>query len=71
MRREGNLEYNLVAGHYHSDDASRRPLMVQLSLMHGLTHNLTLFGGLQSTTQYHNLSFGAGQGLDDAGTLSL
>ncbi len=45
--------------------------MMQLSLMRGFAHNLTLFGGLQSAAQYHNLSFGAGQGLGDAGALSL
>lgn len=71
MQREGSLKYNLVAGRYHSDDASQRPLMMQLSLMRGFAHNLTLFGGLQSAAQYHNLSFGAGQGLGDAGALSL
>ncbi|MCS5946625.1 fimbria/pilus outer membrane usher protein [Klebsiella variicola subsp. variicola] len=41
-------KYNLVAGRYHSDDASQRPLMMQLSLMRGFAHNLTLFGGLQA-----------------------
>ncbi|HBU9697245.1 TPA: fimbrial biogenesis outer membrane usher protein [Klebsiella pneumoniae] len=71
MQREGSLKYNLVAGRYHSDDASQRPLMMQLSLMRGFAHNLTLFGGLQSAAQYHNLSLGAGQGLGDAGALSL
>ncbi|MVY05767.1 fimbria/pilus outer membrane usher protein, partial [Escherichia coli] len=60
MQREGSLKYNLVAGRYHSDDASQRPLMMQLSLMRGFAHNMTLFGGLQSAAQYHNLSFGAG-----------
>ena len=50
MQREGSLKYNLVAGRYHSDDASQRPLMMQLSLMRGFAHNLTLFGGLQSQT---------------------
>ncbi|HIH5544921.1 TPA: fimbria/pilus outer membrane usher protein [Klebsiella pneumoniae] len=60
-----------VAGRYHSDDASQRPLMMQLSLMRGFAHNLTLFGGLQSAAQYHNLSLGAGQGLGGAGALSL
>lgn len=71
MQREGSLKYNLVAGRYHSDDASQRPLMMQLSLMRGFAHNLTLFGGLQSAAQYHNLSLGAGQGLGEAGALSL
>lgn len=71
MQREGSLKYNLVAGRYHSDDASQRPLMMQLSLMRGFAHNLTLFGGLQSAAQYHNLSVGAGQGLGEAGALSL
>lgn len=28
--------------------------MMQLSLMRGFAHNLTLFGGLQSAAQYHN-----------------
>lgn len=45
--------------------------MMQLSLMRGFAHNLTLFGGLQSAAQYHNLSVGAGQGLGEAGALSL
>ncbi len=71
MQREGSLKYNLVAGRYHSDDASQRPLMMQLSLMRGFAQNLTLFGGLQSAAQYHNLSLGAGQGLGEAGALSL
>ncbi|HHU6825495.1 TPA: fimbria/pilus outer membrane usher protein [Klebsiella pneumoniae] len=71
MQREGSLKYNLVAGRYHSDDTSQRPLMMQLSLMRGFAHNLTLFGGLQSAAQYHNLSLGAGQGLGEAGALSL
>lgn len=71
MQREGSLKYNLVAGRYHSDDASQRPLMMQLSLMRGFAHNLTLFGGLQSAAQYHNLSVGEGQGLGEAGALSL
>ncbi len=70
MQREGSLKYNLVAGRYHSDDASQRPLMMQLSLMRGFAHNLTLFGGLQSAAQYHNLSLGAGQGLGEAGALA-
>ncbi len=71
MQREGSLKYNLVAGRYHSDDASQRPLMMQLSLMRGFAHNLTLFGGLQSAAQYHNLSVGAEQGLGRSRALSL
>ena len=67
MQREGSLKYNPVAGRYHSDDASQRPLMMQLSLMRGFAHNLTLFGGLQSAAQYHNLSVGAGQGWEKPG----
>ncbi|OMP91506.1 fimbria/pilus outer membrane usher protein [Raoultella terrigena] len=71
MQREGYLKYSTIVGRYHTSGGIQRPLMSQISLMRGLSHNVTLFGGLQVARQYHNLSFGIGKGLGESGAVSL
>lgn len=71
MQREGQMKYAMTAGQYRSSPTVDDPLFGQLSLIYGLPHDLTVYGGWQGSNEYTALLAGAGIGLGSLGSLSL
>ncbi|CAI1525189.1 fimbria/pilus outer membrane usher protein [Serratia proteamaculans] len=71
MLRQGQLKYSLAGGRYRSANAnSQTPNFSQTSLIYGLAHSTTLYGGLLGAENYWAASLGLGHGFGDIGSLS-
>lgn len=71
LQREGRLKYALTGGQYRSFNSSvEKTPFGQLTAIYGLPHGLTLYGGLQASTQYQSIAFGMGKNMGDLGALS-
>jgi outer membrane usher protein len=72
MQREGRLKYGFTVGEYRSSsyDAEKSKLG-QLSLIYGLSNELTIYGGTQLSQYYNAFAAGVGFGLGGLGAISL
>jgi len=72
MLREGRLKYSFTAGKYRSyNEGGDEPILGQATLAYGFPHDLTGFGGIQSSDNYYAIAAGAGVGLGDVGSISF
>lgn len=72
MQREGRLKYSLTVGQYRSqDENSDEPVLGQSTLVYGLPHDMTVYGGFQLADNYNALALGMGFGLGVLGSISL
>jgi outer membrane usher protein len=74
MQREGHLEYEIAAGRTNNqgyDGRQRNPLFVLGSLMYGLPHDVTLYGGSLGSDNYQSLALGTGVSLGVVGSMSV
>lgn len=71
LQRQGHIRYTLAAGSYHrvGSDYST-PSFIQGTLLWGLPHNITTYGGWQLTDNYRAIAFGAGINLGVIGAFS-
>lgn len=72
MQREGNLKYAAMVGKYrpvssHDDNS----LIEQSTLIYGLPHDMTVYGGVQHSPNYRSAALGLGVGLGDWGAFSV
>ncbi|HGG3697420.1 TPA: fimbria/pilus outer membrane usher protein [Salmonella enterica subsp. enterica serovar Java] len=72
MQREGHAEYEVAAGKvYHGSQASHNnPLFVMGSLIYGLPHDITVYGGLLGAEKYQAGTLGTGVSLGVLGAMS-
>jgi outer membrane usher protein len=71
LQREGHLKYDFTLGEYHDNASSDEPKFSQLTLMWGLPHGATIYGGGQFSDDYLSGAVGLGQNLGDFGAISL
>ncbi|MBS9442339.1 fimbria/pilus outer membrane usher protein [Photorhabdus heterorhabditis] len=73
MQRPGGIKYELTAGQYHGGsltDGSRSPVFALGTLVYGLPHNITLYGGGLVADNYQSGVLGSGVSLGAFGALS-
>lgn len=72
MLREDQLRYSLTGGEYRStsNEAQTRKF-IQSTLIYGLPHDSTLYGGFQLADKYSAVALGIGHGLGDWGSVSV
>lgn len=71
LQREGNLKYGVTLGRYKASSKSySQPTFAQGTLIAGLAHGVTLYGGLQLSPDYHAELLGAGVNFGNFGALS-
>ncbi len=71
LQREGRIKYSLTAAKYRtSNDQQEQMSFGQGTLIWGLAHGITLYGGTQLSTNYKAVAFGAGFNMGDWGALS-
>lgn len=74
MQRAGHLEYSLAAGQYHQSGTGSRggqtPLFATGTLIYGLPHDVTVYGGLLGAENYQSGVAGAGISLGEFGAFS-
>lgn len=71
MQREGQLNYEAVAGTYRSNYGNYRPGFGQVTLRYGFPGAVTGYGGLLAAEDYQPALLGVGLGLGYAGSVSL
>lgn len=71
MQREGQVKYAVTGGKYRSSSGGKEPEFAQLSAVYGLSHSLTLYGGVQGAHDYKAALVGSGFGLWDLGAVSV
>lgn len=72
LQREGHLRYALVTGTYRSNsDRYANPKFMQASLLWGLPHNVTAYGGIQLARHYQAALLGTGMNLGHWGAVSV
>lgn len=71
LQRQGHIRYTLTAGRYRrvGGDYSS-PSFIQGTLLWGLPHNITTYGGWQLADNYRAIAFGAGINLGIIGAFS-
>jgi len=71
LQREGNVKYSLTAGRFQAGgDSYNNPEFAQGTLVWGLPHNVTLYGGMQYSENYLSGLIGGGLNLGLLGALS-
>lgn len=72
LQREGYLAYSATAGQYRSYDKNvDKTKFGQFTLIYGLPHGTTVFGGSQLSEDYQSYSIGAGKNLGILGAISI
>lgn len=71
LQREGHMRYALTAGRYRNSSSQYgSPAFAQGTLLWGLPHGITAYGGGQFAQRYRAVAFGAGMNLGDFGGVS-
>ncbi|TBL87254.1 fimbrial biogenesis outer membrane usher protein [Hafnia alvei] len=70
LQREGHTKYSLTAGQYRSGYSQSKPNFGQFTLIQGLSHGATVYGGVQASENYMAAAAGIGQNLGDLGAVS-
>ncbi|MCF8582479.1 fimbrial biogenesis outer membrane usher protein [Enterobacter ludwigii] len=71
MQREGQYSYALAAGKYSSPSSgANEPDFIQGTLIYGLPHGLSLYGGVLYSRDYASAAIGAGMSLGELGSVS-
>lgn len=71
LQRQGHLRYGITAGRYRSSsDRYSDPSFAQGTLLWGLPHDVTAYGGLQIADNYRAIALGTGLDMGRWGALS-
>ncbi|EKZ3167006.1 TPA: fimbrial biogenesis usher protein [Klebsiella aerogenes] len=72
LQREGRVKYAATAATYRGDSSQKREVSFgQATLMWGLPHGFTLYGGTQFSSDYRALALGTGANFGDWGAISV
>ncbi len=72
LQREGRTQYAVTVGDYRSGNGEQeKPTFLQSTLMRGLSHGWTLYGGAQLASRYQSLNAGIGKNIGMLGALSI
>ncbi|CAI2536133.1 Outer membrane usher protein fimD precursor [Serratia proteamaculans] len=75
MQRPGSMEYEVTVARYHDGggytDGSRNPTFALGTLVYGLPHGVTLYGGLLGANNYKSAALGTGISLGMLGAISM
>lgn len=72
LQREGGLKYAATVAEYRGDGNQKEKVKFgQATLIWGLAHGFTVYGGAQLSSKYHALAIGSGANLGDWGAVSL
>ncbi|WP_139850407.1 fimbria/pilus outer membrane usher protein [Acinetobacter pullicarnis] len=72
LQRDGRLKYDAVIGKYKTNSAnSLTPRFLQGTLIYGLPHGISVYGGMQFSKDYSNVLLGLGRNLGKLGAVSF
>lgn len=72
LQREGRLKYDMVVGRFRSGiDDQENPFYGEGTLLYGLSHGYTLYGGSQMSNHYKSYAIGLGANIGEWGATSF
>lgn len=72
LQREGRVKYALTVAKYRGDSGDKDDVSFgQGTLLWGLSHGITLYGGAQASAHYRAAALGGGVNLGDLGAVSV
>ncbi|WP_414500891.1 MULTISPECIES: fimbria/pilus outer membrane usher protein [unclassified Zymobacter] len=71
LQRQGRIKYAVTAGRFRGNTDQSSPTFGQASLIYGLPHGMTVFGGGQYADRYRALALGWGQNMGEFGAFSV
>lgn len=71
LQREGALKYSLAGGKYRDSDNGEEPGFGQATVIYGMPHGITLYGGALEASIYRAGLVGAGADLGELGSVSV
>ncbi|MFV0264867.1 MAG: fimbrial biogenesis usher protein [Kluyvera sp.] len=72
LQREGRVKYAATVAQYRGDSSQKNDVTFgQATVMWGLSHGMTLYGGTQFSERYKAVALGTGANMGDWGALSL
>ncbi|HEM6627388.1 TPA: fimbrial biogenesis outer membrane usher protein [Citrobacter farmeri] len=72
LQREGHLKYSITGGQYRSYNSGvDKTSMAQATAIYGLSHGITVYGGIQASSPYRALAIGLGNNMGTIGALSV
>lgn len=71
LQREGAFKYSLAGGKYRDSDNGEEPGFGQATLIYGLPHGMTLYGGVLGASIYRSGIVGIGADLERLGSISV
>lgn len=72
LQREGRVKYAVSAGEYRNGgDQQDNPEFGQATVLLGLSHGMTVYGGTQFSSKYRSFALGLGKNFGDLGALSI
>lgn len=72
LQREGRLKYAFTAAKYRSSNDQQDDIdFVQGTMIWGLPHGITVYGGTQLSDNYTSVALGSGVNMGDFGALSM
>lgn len=70
MVREGQFKYTVAAGQYDSSSVDSDAIIAEASAMYGISNELTIYGGAQTSEDYNSFALGLGVSLGSFGALT-
>lgn len=71
LQREGRMKYAVTAAEYRGDSSQKEDVKFgQATLLWGLSHGFTLYGGTQFSDRYTAAALGSGVNMGDLGAIS-
>jgi outer membrane usher protein len=72
LQRDGRLKYSATVGKYRSNGDTQDDVgFVQGTVIQGVMHGITLYGGTQLADKYRAIALGSGVNLGDLGAISV
>lgn len=72
LQREGRVKYAVSAGKYRSGgNQQETPEFGQATILWGLSHGMTVYGGTQLSDKYRSFAVGLGKNFGDLGAFSV
>ena len=70
LKREGQTDVDVSVGELRDEDGFT-PDVLQAQILHGFSHGITLYGGMQAAENYGSAALGVGKDLGALGAISF
>ncbi|MBM0964568.1 fimbria/pilus outer membrane usher protein, partial [Escherichia coli] len=70
LKREGQTDVDVIVGELR-DEVGFTPVVLQAQILHGFSHGITVYGGMQAAENFGAAALGVGKDLGALGAISF